>query len=319
MSGGRGEFDLIARYFAPLAGPEGLGLADDAALMPGPPDGEVLVVTCDTMVAGVHFLPDDPADAIGHKLLAVNLSDLAAMGATPSCYLLATSWPSPPDDAWLTGLTDGLRRMQEAYGIRLIGGDTTRTGGPLTLTLTAIGHVGAKFAMRRSTARAGDPIFVSGTIGDAALALCFTGNGASPFLRERLLRPTPRVALGRALHGIATAAMDVSDGLIGDLVHIAEQSKVGAVVDAAKVPLSEEAAAMLAADPELMRTVLGGGDDYELLFTAAPEDRAAVMAAAAATATAVTEIGLTRAAQGVVVLDRSGEPLALDETGFRHF
>ena len=322
MSGERGEFDLIARFFVPLAGPEGLGLGDDAALLPAPPDGELLVVTCDTMVDGTHFLLGDPPDAIGHKLLAVNLSDLAAMGAQPTYYLLATSWPSAPDDAWLTGLTDGLRRMQQAYGITLVGGDTTRTSGPLTLTLTAIGHVAPKDALRRSTAQAGDLIFVSGTIGDAALGLRFAADplsGAGGILRERLLRPTPRVALGRALRGLATAAMDVSDGLVGDLQHIAEQSAVGAVVEAGNVPLSDAAAALVADDPQLMQVVLTGGDDYELLFTAAPADRAAVFAVAETAATPVAEIGAIRAAPGVIVVDRAGEPVPLSEVGFRHF
>jgi thiamine-monophosphate kinase len=316
MTGGRGEFDLIARFFAPLAGPEGLGLGDDAALLPPPPAGEVMVVTCDTMVAGVHFLADDPPDAIGHKLLAVNLSDLAAMGATPSHYVLAASWPAAPSDAWLTLFTAGLRRMQEAHGIVLVGGDTTGTGGPLTLTGTAFGHVAANLALRRSTARPGDVLFVSGTIGDAALGLQLGGEGP---LRERLLRPTPRVALGQALLGVATAAMDVSDGLLGDLAHIAEQSKVGAVIEAARVPLSPAAAAALADDPELLGLVLTGGDDYELLFTADPAERAAVLQAATAAATPVTEIGSIRREPGVLAIDRSGAPLPLAAGGFRHF
>lgn len=316
MSEGRGEFELIARYFAPLAGPEGLGLGDDAALVPPPSPGEMLVVTCDTMVAGVHFLPDDPADAIGHKLLAVNLSDLAAMGATPMHYLLATSWPDAPGDAWLTAFTGGLRRMQEDYGISLIGGDTTRTGGPLTMTLTAFGRVAVDKALRRSTARAGDLLFVSGTIGDAALALHLGGEGP---LRERLLRPTPRIALGQALAGVATAAMDVSDGLLGDLAHIAEQSHVGARVEAAKLPLSGSAAAALADDPDLLGIVLTGGDDYELLFTATVSDRDAIAAAALAAATPVTEIGVIVDAPDVVAVDRTGARLAVRGTGFRHF
>ncbi len=315
MSGGTGEFELIARHFAPLASPEGLALGDDAALVP-PPAGEALAVTCDTMVSGIHFLPSDPPDSIGHKLLAVNLSDLAAMGARPSHYLLATSWPEPPSEAWLAGFTAGLRRMQDAFGIGLVGGDTTRTPGPLTLTLTAFGAVEAGRALRRSTARPGDILFVSGTLGDAALGLRLGEEGP---LRERLLRPTPRVALGRALLGLATAAMDVSDGLLGDLAHIAEQSRVGAVVEAARLPLSPAAAAVLSEDPSLFSLVLTGGDDYELLFTAAPSNREAVVAAAAAADTPVTEIGIIRAEPGVVALDRDGHPLELETVGFRHF
>lgn len=325
MSEGRGEFDLIARYFRPLAGPEGLDLLDDAAVAAPPPDGEHIVVTCDTMVAGVHFLPGDPPDAIGHKILAVNLSDLAAMGARPTHYLLATSFPSVPADDWLAAFVQGLRRLQDEAGVVLIGGDTTRTTGPLTLTLTAFGHVPGGQALRRSGARAGDLVFVSGTIGDAALALHLardgdttglTGNAA---LFQRLQRPRPRVALGQALVGLASAAMDVSDGLVADLGHIAAASGVGAVVRSDALPLSTEAVALLAEQPALMAQVLTGGDDYELLFTIPPERRAAARAAAQRAQTQIKEIGVVRAEAGVVALDRAGDPVPLSEFGYRHF
>lgn len=325
MTGEQGEFGLIAKFFAPLAGPEGLGLGDDAALLAPPPAGSRLAVTCDTMVAGIHFLAHDPPDAIGHKLLAVNLSDLAAMGAEPSHYLLAATFPEPPDETWLTGFTAGLRRMQQGYGVALVGGDTTRTTGPLTLTVTAFGHVPAADALRRSTARPGDVLFVSGTIGDAALALHLSQDKFSSLrpdmvpLLERLHRPTPRVALGRALRGIASAAMDVSDGLVGDLGHIADQSKVGALIRTARLPLSPAAAQLLAEMPELLSQVMTGGDDYELLFTAPPAARQAVLAAAETAATPVTEIGVIESEPGIRVRDRHGAPVILEGSGYRHF
>ncbi|MEZ5670040.1 MAG: thiamine-phosphate kinase [Alphaproteobacteria bacterium] len=321
----RGEFDLIERFFRPLAGPGALALADDAAVLPPPPAGTDLVATCDTMVAGTHFLDADPADAIAHKLLAVNLSDLAAMGADPAHYLLATSWHAVPPDAWLERFAAGLGAMQRDYGILLAGGDTTRTAGPLTLTLTALGTVPHGQALRRSTARPGDLVFVSGTIGDAALALRLAGTGVAADLVglaqlvARLQRPTPRLALGRALRGVASAAMDVSDGLVGDLGHIVAQSGCGAELRAAAIPVSDAAARLLADEPDLMADVLGGGDDYELLFTAPPARRDDVLRAAAAAATPVAEIGRMTAAGGVTVLDRDGAPLSIQRTGFRHF
>ena len=325
MTNSGGEFGLIARFFAPLAGPEGLNLGDDAAIVPPPPDGHDLVVTCDTMVCGNHFLAKDEPDGIGRKLLAVNLSDLAAMGAAPAHYVLATSWPEEPAEGWLTAFTSGLEQMQRAHGISLIGGDTTRTEGPLTLTLTAFGYVARGTALRRSGARRGDLIFVSGTVGDAALALHLAGEPLSvrapgfDFLSNRLHRPTPRVSLGQALVGLASSAMDVSDGLVADLSHIAEQSGVGADIDAASLPLSDAAAAVLTGEPDLLVRVLTGGDDYELLFTVPPERATAVLEAAKTAATTVTRIGAVRSEPGVTVLDRAGEPLSLPSAGYRHF
>lgn len=325
MTDSGGEFGLIARFFAPLAGPEGLNLGDDAAVVPPLPKDHDLVVTCDTMVCGNHFLAKDQPEGIGHKLLAVNLSDLAAMGATPAHYLLATSWPEEPAEGWLAAFTAGLGQMQRAYGISLIGGDTTRTDGPLTLTLTAFGYVPRDKALRRSGARPGDIVFVSGTVGDAALGLHLaqdplaTSGPGLEFLLQRLHRPTPRNALGQALVGIASSAMDVSDGLVADLGHIAEQSGVGADIDGASLPLSDAAAGVLAEEPDLLLRVLTGGDDYELLFTAPPDREPAITNAAAAAATQVTRIGLVRAEPGIVVRDRAGEPLSLSETGYRHF
>lgn len=305
------EFEAIARFFRPLAtAPGALGLADDAGLIT-PPAGADLVVTTDTLVAGVHFRADDPADAIGHKLLAVNLSDLAAMGATPIAYQLAVALPAAWSPAmvpvWLAGFTHGLQAMQTAEGIGLLGGDTVVSPGPLVLTLTAIGQVAFGRALTRAGARQGDLVCVSGTIGDGHLGLVAL-DGRLPDLDaalaraliDRYRRPTPRLALGRRLLGVATAAADVSDGLIADLGNICRASAVTATIAAERVPLSPAARAVLAtvggesagggggARPTLA-SLLGGGDDYELVFTIAAGERAAL--AGLAGPTAVTVIG----------------------------
>ena len=215
--------------------------------------------------------------------------------------------------------------MQDRHGLSLAGGDTTRTDGPMTLTVTAIGYVPAGQAVLRSTARANDLIFVSGTVGDAALALHLAMVGSSgsmagvDALRDRLWRPTPRLALGRSLRGIASAMVDVSDGLIGDLDHIARQSACGAVVRAVDVPISPQASDILATDPDLMRLILSGGDDYELLFTAPSDRRAAILSAAEHSETPVAEIGAMRAESGIDVIDRAGNTVLLPRSGYRHF
>lgn len=324
-----GEFELIRRYLAPLAAeePAALGLIDDAAVL-APPPGRDLVLTADAMVAGVHYLAEDPADLVARKLLRVNLSDLAAMGAAPRGYLLTACWPEDVEERWIAHFVDGLAADQAEFGIRLLGGDTTRTPGPASLSLTALGIVPAGRCLRRSTARAGDLVYVSGTIGDGALGLAALQNrlaglsaGARHFLAERYRLPLPRVALGEALlaEGLATAALDVSDGLVGDLAHIAESSNLAVRIEAAAVPLSPAARAALKADPGLLETVLTGGDDYELAFTVDPVQAEAVAALAGRLALPLTRIGSLEPGEGVRVLDAAGAPMTLGKAGWTHF
>lgn len=314
------EFDLIARHFRPLAGEGALDLGDDAALL-DPPAGRQLVLAADAMVAGVHFLPEDPPETIGRKLLRVNLSDLAAMGAAPLGYLMTCGFAKGTDDGWIAAFVAGLAQDQAEFGIRVLGGDTVVTPGPATFSLTIIGSVAPGRALRRVGARAGDDVWVSGTIGDGALGLlALTGRlPPDPHLADRYRLPRPRLALGQALAGIARAAMDVSDGLVQDLGHLARAAGCAAEIRADAVPLSEAARGVLAADPAQLGRVLGGGDDYELLFAADPADAPRVLAAAAASQTPVARIGRFLDGQGVTVLDAGGAPLALPSAGWSHF
>ena len=316
MSRPAAEFDFIARHFRPLAGPGALGLADDAAVFDPPPNRSV-VVCADALVSGVHFLPDDPPGTVAAKLLRTNLSDMAAMGATPLGYLLTVSVPPglPPD--WFTGFSAGLAADQKRYGVFLLGGDTTSTAGPLVLSLTMLGHVAPGEALRRNGARAGDSVWVTGTIGDGTLGLaCLQGELDDPtgHLVDRYRLPQPR--LGLLLAGIAGAAIDVSDGLVQDLGHLCRESGVGARIEAKAVPVS---AAALAAGPEWLERRLTGGDDYELLLSV-PADRAALLRQAAADAgIAVTRIGRMEAGEGVTVLDEAGQAMAIRRPGWSHF
>ncbi|MDP3416914.1 thiamine-phosphate kinase [Falsiroseomonas sp.] len=314
------EFGLIARHFAPLAGKGGLGLGDDAALL-DPPPGRTLVLAADAMVAGVHFLADDPPETLGRKLLRVNLSDLAAMGAVPLAYLMTTAFPRGVTQDWIAAFAAGLALDQAEFGIELLGGDTVATDGPATFSLTILGHVASGAALRRVGARPGDEVWVSGSIGDGALGLlALTGRlPADPHLAARYRLPQPRVPLGLRLVGLARAAMDVSDGLVQDLGHLARAAGCGAVIEAAAVPLSAPARAALAADPALLRRILTGGDDYELVFAAAPADSARVRAAAAEAGVVVTRIGVFEAGQGVRVRDPAGQDVKLPASGWSHF
>ncbi|MDR3535351.1 MAG: thiamine-phosphate kinase [Acetobacteraceae bacterium] len=311
------EFALIARHFRPLAGPGALDLRDDAALL-APPPGRELVLTVDAMVAGVHFLPDDPPDLVGRKLLRVNLSDLAAKGAVPLGYLMTVSTPKATPESWYAAFAAGLAADQVQYGITLLGGDTTSTPGPISLSLTAIGHVAPGTAVHRFGAQAGDGIWVTGTIGDGALGLAVaTGRLADPsgYLLERYRLPQPRVGL--AICGVASAGMDVSDGLVQDLGHICRASGLGATIEAARVPLSDAARA---AGPDWLKTCLAGGDDYELLLAVPPAHEAALQRAASAAGMAVTRIGSFHQGEPLVMVrDASGEPLALERGGWSHF
>lgn len=324
-----GEFDLIARYFAPLAAdiPGALGLEDDACTYT-PMPGLDLVLTVDALVEGIHFLPDDPADLVARKLLRVNLSDLAAKGARPVGYLMTTAFTPETDEAWVAAFARGLAADQQEFGIGLLGGDTVATPGPLSLTLTALGTVPAGRALRRNGARVGDVVLVSGTIGDGALGLKVLrhdlpglGSADRDFLGARYRLPRPRVELGQALleSGLVHAMMDVSDGLVADLGHIASASHVAAVLHAFTVPLSSAASGLLADDPTLLPLLLGGGDDYELLLTAAPAGVPALIALAGEIGIPLTAIGAIAAGEGVRVLDRDGESLDMAIGGFRHF
>jgi thiamine-monophosphate kinase len=311
------EFALIAKHFRPLAGPGSLDLRDDAAVLT-PPEGRDLVLTADAMVAGVHFLPNDPPDLIGRKLLRVNLSDLAAKGATPLGYLLTVSTPRDTPEAWFAGFTAGLARDQVEFSVSLLGGDTTSTPGPISLSLTIVGHAARGTVVHRAGARDGDGIWVTGTIGDGALGLAVaTGRLTDPtgFLLDRYRLPQPR--LGLAIGGVASAGMDISDGLLQDLGHICRASRLGAIVDAGQVPSSEPARA---AGEAWLETRLTGGDDYELLLAVPPANEGALRTAAANRGISVTKIGDFHSGPArVMVRAVNGEPLSLNKTGWSHF
>jgi thiamine-monophosphate kinase len=311
------EFGLIARHFRPLAGPGSLTLADDAAVV-APPPGRELVLTVDAMVGGVHFLPDDPPDLIARKLLRVNLSDLAAKGASPLFYLLTVSAPRNTPDAWFGAFAAGLAQDQAEFGVTLLGGDTTSTPGPVSLSLTIIGHVAPGGAVRRAGAQVGEGIWVTGTIGDGALGLAAAqGRLADPtgYLLSRYRLPQPR--LGLAISGIASAGMDVSDGLVQDLGHLCRAGGLAAEIDASRVPLSDAARA---AGPEWLTTCLTGGDDYELLLAVPPTNEPALQDAARDAGMAVTRIGRFHAdSPGVTVRTQDGAPMPIGTGGWSHF
>ena len=316
------EFALIARHFRPLAGEGALDLGDDAALLT-PPAGQQLVLAADALVAGVHFLPDDPPGMIARKLLRVNLSDLAAMGAAPLGYLMTTAFTRGTADSWIAAFVAGLAEDQERFGIAVLGGDTVATPGPACFSLTIIGVVPPGQALHRRGAQIGDDIWVSGSIGDGALGLrVLQGKlaaDAEGHLARRYRLPEPRLALGQVLRGVARAAMDVSDGLVQDLGHRCRAAGCGAEVIADAVPLSAAASAALAGDAALLPLILTGGDDYELLFAAAPEDADAVRAAGEKAGVPVARLGRFIAGEAVVVRDASGAALSLPQGGWSHF
>ena len=316
-----GEFDLIARYFTRPTRRAVLGVGDDCALLQ-PTPGMQLAVSSDMLVEGRHFLSTVAPERLGHKALAVNLSDLAACGAKPMAFMLALALPRP-DEAFLAGFAQGLLALADAHDIELVGGDTT--AGPLNLCITVFGEVPPGQALRRDGARVGDGLWVShplgGGIGDARLALeVFRGRLHLPgeafeHVRRAMEQPQPRVALGLALRGVASAAIDLSDGLAGDLAHVLRRSRVGATVELAALPCG----AVLAAQSEAIRRecTAAGGDDYELLFTAA--DEPAVRAAALAAGVGVTRIGRIDAGAGLRWVDAQGRDVAFQPQGFDHF
>lgn len=326
------EFELIARYFAPLARgfPGAYGLLDDVALI-APAAGNELAVKTDVIVAGIDFLPDERAHLVARKALRVNLSDLAAKGAAPRTYLVDLVLPNTVDEAWIADFAAGLAHDQAEYGIHLIGGDMSSTSGPITIAVTAIGEAPIGRVVRRGGAQPGDVIFVTGTIGDAALGLSVLraavpslDTASAAFLIDRHRLPRPRVSLGPQLIGIATAALDVSDGLVADLRHICEVSRLSAVIEASSVPLSPAARAAIDSGPQRLATALTGGDDYEILFTAPPAAAAQIAVLSQLFDTPIAPIGCMTALSGaaqpaVVVLDNMRRPLSFASEGWTHF
>ncbi len=326
-----GEFEIIARYFAPLATDSAaLGLRDDAAVLVIT-EGYELIATCDTLIEGVHFLPDDPADSVGYKALSVNLSDLAAKGARGHAYLLALALPRETPPAWFEAFAAGLRELQQATGITLVGGDTTASPGPLTITITALGLVRHGHAVLRHGAKPGDRLYVSGTIGDACIGLRLLKESAlarswdlsedeKAFLIGRYRRPKPRTELVIPVRNFSQGAIDVSDGLVGDVEKLARASHIGALIESGSVPFSPPAQRVLQHEPRLLGTLLTAGDDYEIV-AAVPESSAADFEAEAqAKGVPVTMIGRTAGTSGDVrVLAPDGKPLELERKGFAHF
>ena len=327
------EDDMIALWLAPLAGPAGLGLRDDAALI-DVPDGFQLVTTVDALVAGVHFFADDPPASIARKVLGVNLSDLAAKGSTPFGFLLSMALPKQWPQKDLQAFIEALGVMARAFECPLIGGDTTATSGPLTFSLTAFGLVPDGQMVRRTTAQTGDLIAVTGTVGDGALGLLLKSDPDAPwvqklspaaraFLRDRYLHPQPRLAFAPGLRRYAHAAMDVSDGLVGDLAKLLRASTQTGRIDVEKVPLSPAAEQAIMNEPSLFETVLTGGDDYELLLTFAPAQLEALKQAAKSCGLELTVIGavdrLRDAPSAPLKIFRRGQAMSFSHGSYQHF
>lgn len=325
-----GEDRLIARHFRSIARhPGALGLTDDAAVL-APPSGHEWVLTADAVVGGVHFFADDPPDAVARKALRVNLSDLAAKGAKPTGFLMTLALPKEQGEAWLKAFTRGLGADARRFNCPLLGGDTVRTPGPVTISITAFGSLPKGTMVRRNGARPGDRIVVTGTVGDAALGLKLRlDRGAARrwrldgpmrrHLAQRYLVPEPRNALAEALRRHASAGMDVSDGLIGDFGKLARASSVGAEIDLASVPLSKAARTALAADPAALEAILTGGDDFEVVATVPPAKLAAFKAAARRAGVPVTEIGAVTGGKGVRLRASDGRLLRFARSSFSHF
>tara|TARA_R110002110_G_scaffold414147_2_gene643324 strand:+ start:45156 stop:46169 length:1014 start_codon:yes stop_codon:yes gene_type:complete len=331
MARGIDEFDLIRRYFAPLSDGEAgaLGLRDDAAwLRPDP--GTELVVSADAIVAGVHFpVSTAPAD-VARRALRVNLSDIAAKGARARCYTVALQLPDTIDEDWVAAFASGLAEDQATYGVSLLGGDTTRTSGPLSLSINIIGQVSENNMIKRSSASVGDDVYITGTIGDAMLGLAAIMGTMSveraddrAFLEGRFQRPEPRVTLGPALVGTAAASADISDGLVADLGHICSASNVSAEIDLSSVPLSDAARRLVTDNQPLCTNLLTGGDDYEIVFTAPVSLRETIVSLAPTTGVSITRIGrmipVTDGKPEVIVRDETGNKVEVGIGGYRHF
>jgi thiamine-monophosphate kinase len=317
------EFELIDRFFRRPARHAVLGVGDDAALL-APAPGCELAVSTDMLVAGRHFFADADPEALGHKTLAVNLSDLAAMGSHPRWALLACALPEA-DPGWLEAFARGFFALADAHAVDLVGGDTTR--GPLNLCVTVLGEVPAGQALRRSGARPGDEVYVSGRLGDAALAVAHHRGRVALARAElegceaALCRPTPRVALGERLRGLATAAIDLSDGLVGDLGHIAAASRVRATIELAALPRSPAVDRRLAGAERALalECLVAGGDDYELCFTAPAGAAAKLQAVSADIGLALTRVGAIAPGSGLVIFDEEGKALEATPRAFDHF
>ena len=320
MANSSPEFELIARHFTRPAANAVLGVGDDCALL-SVTNGMDLAISTDTMVSGTHFFPDVNPENLGHKALAVNLSDMAAMGAMPYWAMLALTLPNV-NHAWLAAFAKGFFDLAQEYNVSLVGGDTTR--GPLTLTVTIMGEVPAGAALRRSGAKVGNDVWVSGNVGDAALAVAHRygrvvlAEGDYQEAVMRLYEPTPRVALGQALRGLATSAIDVSDGLLADLTHICRLSGVGATIDVNAVPVSAIGAKHIDSDAG-RNAILAGGDDYELCFTAHPNSRDSIQELEDVLGVPITRIGQIKRGKGVSLLGADGKAVKIDGRGYDHF
>jgi len=326
------EFALIARHFAPLSRgfPGAYGLRDDAAVITPAPGCE-LVVKTDAIIAGIDFPPDEPADLVARKALRVNLSDLAAKGAIPRAYLLDLMMPHSVDEGWIAAFAAGLAHDQAEYGIHLIGGDMSATPGPTTIAVTALGEVPIGRIIRRGGARAGDGVFVTGTIGDAALGLAVLRGElaeldavSAAFLIDRYRVPQPRVTVGPELIGVGSAAIDVSDGVVADLRHICEVSELSAIIETLHLPLSGAARAAIAGDPRLLAAVLGGGDDYEIVFAASTLAADVIADLSRSSGVPIAQIGRMVAPPAdadyeVCVIGRDGQRMILASEGWAHF
>ena len=321
------EFGLISKYFEPLTNAHvgALELRDDAALVKHKLGCEI-VITCDALVCGVHFRHEDKAEDIAARALRVNLSDLAAMGASPVSYLLSLALPADLTETWLEGFVGQLARDQETYGVNLIGGDTVVTPGPLTLTITALGQISEGQALTRAGAKMGDKIFVSGSIGDAGLGLRVLRGELSALTEAQgteltacFLRPRPRIELGEALVGTAHSATDVSDGLVADVGHLCALAGVGAQLSVSLIPLSQATRAALDVEPNLLPELLSSGDDYELVFTAPEGARDVLSRISSSVGVTITEIGSIVENPGVLVFDSDGSKIQFLKDGYQHF
>ncbi len=325
------EADLIQGYLAPLAAglPGAFGLTDDAAALT-PKLGHDLVLTMDAIAAGTHFFPDDAPADIAWKALAVNVSDLVAKGATPQAYLMSLAFAQAPTHDWLRAFADGLANAQHAFGLHLIGGDTDCRPGPTAITITALGFVPTGTMVRRGAARTGDRILVTGTLGDSALGLKLRRGDADTaswpldrtgrnHLLERYLRPAPPIAAVDLIRLHGRAAMDISDGLLKDLGRMCQSSRIGARIEAARLPLSRPASKVLDAQPAALSSILAGGDDYEVLLTLPPEGVTTFVAEAAKLGVTATEIGVCTADAVVACTSHDGRPLTLASVGYDHF
>ncbi len=315
-----GEFDIIKRFFAPLCGPEALELIDDAALI-RPPVGYDMVVTTDTLIEGVHFRPQDPVDLIAHKALAVSVSDCVAKSAKPAHYFLSLSLPDGICDQWLAEFSSGLSSAQTLFGCSLSGGDTTKSSGHVVITITLVGFVRAGDMVKRNGAQPGDNVYVTGTLGDAAFGLwCLQQDDHRfPGLVAAYQKPLPPEQFGIHLASFANSSADISDGLIADCGHIADAARVLMELEQKKLPISQQAIDLMGATQLDENMIWGGGDDYQIVFTARPSQHNSILDLATRTNTRVTSIGTVKTGSGVHLLDSEGEIVQVTSGGYTHF